>query len=68
MSIFLEDVKTSTKCHRKKHQDCKNKFKNCGCMCHRVEQLNQEKTISDMQILDDYICKQFKEFWRPFMP
>jgi len=35
-------------------------------MCHVVKQKNIEKTKSDLQILDDNICKLWREFWRPF--
>lgn len=69
MNIFLETKKTSSKCHRHKHDDCRNKSKTCGCECHRVKELNKEiQNSTDLQILDDYICGCWREFWRPFLP
>lgn len=66
MNIFLETQKPSVKCYRHKHEQCLNKSKNCGCECHRVIELNEIKRLSDIQILDDNICKLWREFWRPF--
>ena len=68
MSIFLDDVKLSVKCHRNRHDECRNKQGKCGCMCHVVQQKNEEKRKSDIQILDDYICGKWRSFWRPFLP
>ena len=42
MSIFLDTVKLSVKCHRKKHEACKNQNGTCGCSCHRVKELQKE--------------------------
>ena len=66
MNLFLEEKRLSVKCHRHKHEQCRNKSKLCGCSCHRVIELNEEKRLSDIQVLDDYICKQWVWFWRPF--
>ena len=51
MSIFLDETKLSVKCHRKKHELCKNKQGNCGCECHVVNQKNNE-SLKDL--LDYY--------------
>lgn len=64
MSIFLDEKRLSVKCHRNKHDTCRNKDNSCGCECHRVKQLNEEKTKTDLEILDDYICMKFRRFWR----
>ena len=75
----LKIQRVSVKCHRRKHTQCKN----CGCKCHltiientRTPDRNlltiyrarkKRKLISDIQILDDYVCGCWREFWRPII-
>lgn len=67
MSFWLIEKRVSVKCHRGKHGECKNKSGGCGCNCHRVIQQNKEiQNSSDWEILDDYVCGCWREFWRPF--
>ena len=42
MSIFLQSPKLSVKCHRKKHEACKNQNGTCECDCHRIKELQRE--------------------------
>ena len=41
MSIFLDQVKLSVKCHRDRHESCRNQKKTCSCQCHRNEELQK---------------------------
>ena len=69
MNIFLETKRPSVKCHRRKHEECKNKSLTCGCECHIVKQKNIDiQNSNDLQVLDEYICGCWREFWRPFLP
>ncbi len=62
MSLFYETDKLTVSCYRKRHSKCngfvkRSKDTPCPCMCHVIIQKNKEKKISDLQILDDKVCK-----------
>lgn len=40
--LFLETKRPSVKCHRKKHDECKNQKGECGCNCHRLQELQNQ--------------------------
>jgi len=67
---YYTEKRKSVICSRKKHNNCRNRGGFCGCECHLVDN-STVKTITakeNIDLLDIWLNKKWRDFWKPFIP
>lgn len=59
--IFLEQKRLSVKCHRNKHEQCKNISKSCGCDCHRMAELQRQLDAASQRPIESHVRRMAYE-------